>query len=215
LAHGLVACGTAVVTAATEGVQKVWEDRSGADQLEDASIATRFAKKLVEIDSKLYLDVSIDVWEGRAMLTGELDDAKIRDRIVAALKSDKAVKQVNNEIQIISPAEKEKRRLEKEKAERAAKAAPAGGDEGKSGGGNQTVKDLWIEAKIKAQLVTTSGIKSVHYRWRAVNNQVYVIGGTVSAEERDKVLRILRETENVKSVKSFIAVKPNLASGAK
>ncbi len=49
---------------------------------------------------------------------------------------------------------------------------------------------------------------SVNFRWRSVGYRVFTIGRARSVWERDTVLRVIRETKGVKSVKHFIQVKP-------
>ena len=49
---------------------------------------------------------------------------------------------------------------------------------------------------------------SVNSRWRSVRFRVFTIGRARSEWERGTVLRVIRETEGVKSFKHFIQVKP-------
>ena len=82
----------------------------------------------------------------------------------------------------------------------------------KSGGGEkhgfgQWLDDVWIETKIKGQLLTASGVTSVNYFWRSVLNDVYIIGRARSRAERNKVLGIIRGTEGVRSVTQHIVVR--------
>ncbi|HJM43783.1 MAG: BON domain-containing protein [Nitrospinota bacterium] len=65
-----------------------------------------------------------------------------------------------------------------------------------------------METKISARLLTTKGVTSVNFRWRSVGYRVFTIGRARSVWERDTVLRVIRETKGVKSVKHFIQVKP-------
>ena len=83
------------------------------------------------------------------MLTGTLDDAGVRSKVESLTKQNSRIKVIHNHIQIVTKAEKEARRKQKEE----------GGDE-KSGAG-QAVNDLWIEIKIKAHLLTQSNVTSV------------------------------------------------------
>ena len=190
LMMGIGGC-TQVVTSAA---QKAWEDRTTEDQVTDAKITTNIIDQMTDIDKGLLLDVSVDVWEGRVMLTGVLDSAKTRDAIGAIAKSDKRVKALYNEIKVVTTAEVEARREQAENKE----------DSGSGG----AVNDFWLETKIKAQLLTSKGVTSVNYFWRSVQNDVYVIGRSGSQMERDKVLATIRATEGVKSVKHFIQIKP-------
>ena len=183
-------CATVVTSAA----QKAWENRSTEDQVTDSKIHTGILDKLKNKDKGLLLDVNVDVWEQRVMLTGTLDDSGVRSEVESLAKQDSRIKILHNHIQVVSKAEKEARR--KQKAE--------GGDE-KSGAG-QAVNDFWVETKIKAQLLTQSNVTSVNYFYRSVLNHVYVIGKADNDPEKSMVLSISRATEGVKSVQEYIAV---------
>ena len=194
IAGGCAPTGGVVLTAAA---QKAFEDRTTEDQVTDAKIMTGILKRVADKDKNLLLDVSVDVWEQRVMLTGTLDDAKTRGDVAKLARADKRIKAFHNEIQVVSAAQREQRR---QRADRK--------DSGEKSGIRQTVNDVWIETKIKAKLLTASGVTSVNYFWRSVRNAVYVIGRARSTGERDKVLAIIRGTDGVKGVTHFIEVKP-------
>ncbi len=190
-------CAPTIGTVLTAAAQKAWEDRSTGDQVTDAKITTGILERLADKDKDLLLDVSVDVWEQRVMLTGTLDDAKARDDVAKLARADDRIKAFHNEIQVVSTAQRDQRRQQAERK-----------DSGEKGGVGQTVNDVWIETKIKAKLLTASGVTSVNYFWRSVRNAVYVIGRARSSGELDKVLAIIRDTDGVKGVKHFIQIKP-------
>ncbi len=177
--------------------KKAFEDRTTEDQVTDTKIGSGILSSLSDKDKGLLLDVNTDVWEQRVMLTGTLDDPAVREEVVQMAKADLRVKQVYDEIQIVTPEEKERRR----------KAAEEEGKKDTEGAG-QSVDDFWIATKIEAQLVAEEGVTSVNYRWRSVRNQVYLIGRAGSQEELNKVLEVIRQTEGVLSVKQFVEIKP-------
>lgn len=184
-------------TVLTSAAQKAWESRSTEDQVTDSKIHTGILDKIKNKDKGLLLDVSVDVWEQRVMLTGTLDDAGVRSEVESLAKQDSRIKVIHNHIQVVTKEEKEARRKQKEE----------GGDE-KSGAG-QAVNDFWIETKIKAQLLTQSNVTSVNYFYRSVLNHIYVIGEAANAPEKSMVLSIIRATEGVKSVQEHIEVSDN------
>jgi len=183
-------CASVVSSAA----QKAWENRSTEDQVTDAKIHSGILDRVKNKDKNLLLDISVDVWEQRVMLTGTLDDSNVRSTVESLAKEDTRIKVLHNEIQIVTKAEKEARREQKEK----------GGEE-KSGAG-QAVSDFWIETKIKGQLLANANIGSVNYFYRSVQNKVYVIGESETSVEKQLVLKTIKETEGVKSVTEYIDV---------
>jgi osmotically-inducible protein OsmY len=189
---------TGCATVITEGAQRIWEDRSAEDQAIDLGISGGILSRLSERDAGLVIDVSTDVWEGRVLLTGVLDSASEKAAVEKLARQDDQIKRVYSHIRIVSKAAKNERRAQAKNKDQAEK----------SGGVGQTVNDFWIETKIKAQLLTAGGITSVNYRWRSVFNDVYIIGRAKTATEREKVLKTIRETEGVKSIRSYIRVSP-------
>ena len=186
-------CSSPMVTATAERAGKVFEVRSSDSQNEDAAIASRFVARLGEIDKKIHLDGTIDLWEGDVLLPGVIVDERTRTAVVRAARGDKAVKTVFDDLRVVSKVARDKRRIERETGNHSDKDGSLGAD-------------LWIEAKIRAQLVTSFDVRSVNFRWRAVQGQVYVLGSARSQEELDKVIKTVRATENVKGVKPHIDV---------
>ena len=194
---GTTGCATVIVEAA----KKTMEDRTTDDQATDTKIGAGILSSFSDKDKGLLLDVNVDVWEQRVMLTGTLDDPKMRQEVVQLVRADQRVRKIYDEIQIVTKAEKDQRR-------EAAKTK----DEPKKEGVGQAVNDFWIETKISAQLISTRGVTSVNYRWRSVRNVIYLIGRARSEEELKTVLDIIRHTEGVTQVKYFVDIKPIMKS---
>jgi hyperosmotically inducible protein len=86
----------------TETAKKAMEDRTTEDQVTDTKIATSILSEFSNKDKGLLLDVNVDVWEQRVLLTGTLDDQKVRNEVVQLVKSDNRIKTVYDEIQIVT-----------------------------------------------------------------------------------------------------------------
>ncbi|MDT8990384.1 BON domain-containing protein [Curvibacter sp. APW13] len=186
----------ACTTVVTETAKKAFEDRSSEDQATDIRMATSYFSALLDKDKNLALDVSLDVWEQRVLITGALTDARQRQEVEALVRADKRARMVYNEILLVSKEAQSQRRDAARN-----KSTP------KKEGIGQSVNDFWIETKISAQLLTTQGVTSVNYRWRCVYGTVYVIGRALSRNELNTVLGTIRATEGVKQVKSFVDVR--------
>jgi hyperosmotically inducible protein len=181
-----------------QAAKTAFEDRSNDDHILDVKIDTNILSALSDKDKSLLLDVKTDVWEQRVMLTGTLDDPKVKADVVQLVKqADPRLKKIYDEVQIVSTEEKEQRR-----------EAAKNKDENKKEGVGQAVNDFWIETKINAQLLSTRGVTSVNYRWRSVRDVVYLIGRSRSDDELKTVLGIVRKTEGVTEVKPFVEIKP-------
>ena len=168
----------------TRGLQ----DRTGDEQLEDAGIDVVFSEKINKINADPIYDVFIDVWKGRVMLTGVVDDLGLIPTLSRLAGEDVHARVVYNENQVVP--RREKGVLENT-------LSPL-----------QKLKDLFIELNVKTKLFSDENVKSVNYHLRSVLNRVYVIGRSESAAERRLVIRHIRETQGVKSMKEFIETAP-------
>ncbi len=186
--------GCATIVQETAG--RVIQDRSGADQKTDAEIHAGILDRLTDKDKGLLLDISTDVWKQRVMITGTLDDAKVHQEVVQLAKQDKRIKEFIDHVQMVPKEVKEARREQKKDSE--------SGKEEEKGGPGQAVNDFWIETKIKAKLVTTSGIASLNYFYRSVMNNIYIIGEADSQREKDLVLKTIRQAKGVKTITEHI-----------
>jgi len=192
-ALALPGCTTAVSEAVTLGL----EDRSTEAQIEDSDIHASILSRFGDVDKDLILDLTINVWEGRVLLTGTLNDKALHAEARRLVRRDRRVKALIDEVQIVTKAAVEARRRQ----------AEAGGEQ-KSSAVGQSINDFWIESKIKLRFIGAEGVSSVNYRWRSVFNRVYIIGRARSQNEKKKVLRLIRATEGVQTVRSYIQIKP-------
>ena len=179
-----------------EGAKKTVEKRQTSDFVTDTQIGTSLFSALAQKDSNLALDINVDVWEQRVMLTGTVADSRTRAEVVQLVRSDKRVQKVYDEIQVVSLDEQVRRR-----------AAASKRDASKKEGFERFVNDYWIETKITGQLVSTKDLASTNLRWRSVRNIVYVIGRVSSAAEYRLALDGIRAVDGVTQVKSFVEIK--------
>ncbi len=184
-------------TLMSDAAQAAFEDRITEDQITDLKIASFLLKQLIEIDNNLALDVGIDVWEQRMLLTGGVDNNETLNKVIEVASADNRVKTLYNEIRVVSTEQRDQRRAQSKSSDDSTTAAV-----------QQTVNDYWLETKIKGQLLTAKEVRSVNYRWRSVLNTIYLIGRARSHKELDTVMAIIRDTEGVKNVKSFVEIKP-------
>lgn len=193
-ALGLGAC-SPTNNIVTNVAKAAFEDRLTEEQVVDAKIKAGILDRLIGIDKMLAVDLSVDVWKTRVMLTGTLSSAALRNQVARAVKEDGRISQFYNEVRIITEDEQATRREWKEKAQ-------AGADKAA-----EVFEDFWIETKLSAQLISTEGINSVNYRWRSVLGTVYLLGEAQSAKELNAVVTIIKNTKGVRAFKSYAPVR--------
>ena len=155
------------------------EDRTTSQITEDNRILIAFNRAVAGESGALFRDVSTDVYLGRMMLTGAVPQAPSKVRAVQIARTIEGVTEVVDELQVTS-----------------------------AGGIGATATDLVIEQKIGAKLLGESGVKSVNFRWRAVNGTAYLFGRAHSQAELDKALTLTRATDDVKRVVNHVRVQP-------
>lgn len=165
-------------TAILDAATTVAEDRSMKRVRDDVAIKIDInAKMLARKYRDLFLEVSTNVYEGKVMLTGTVKTAGERRRATLLAAEVEGVKHIFNELQVAE-----------------------GSIEG-------TASDLWIETKLKARLVTERQVRSINYRWRAVNGVVYFIGAARSRAELVRVIEIARDTRGVNKVVTHVRLR--------
>jgi len=179
----------------TSAAKAAFEDRLAEEQVVDAKIKAGILDRLIGIDKMLVVDLSVDVWKTRVMLTGTLSSASLRNQAARAVQADGRVAQLYNEGQLITESEQSTRREWKEKAQ-------AGADKAW-----EVFDDFWLETKVTAQLIGAEGVNSVNYRWRSVLGTVYLLGEAQSAKELNAVVTIIKNIKGVRALKSHAPVR--------
>lgn len=170
-------CGSPV--AVVDVATTVVEERSIGRALDDTAIKARLNENLLGSEYRdLFFKVNTDVYEGEVMLTGDVKTATDRRRAGQLVKGIDGIKRLYNEIQV-----------------------------GGTGGLKGTANDVWIETQLRGRLIDARGIKSVNYRWRAVNGVVYLFGLAWDSDELARVKGIVRVTKHVKRIVTHIRMK--------
>lgn len=129
-------------------------------------------------DETLLVDVSTDVYEGRVMLTGSVEKPEDRQRAEELARRGQAAREILNEVQVTP-----------------------------EGRFKAFINDLFIQSKVKTNLLVTEMLRSLNYRVRSVNGVVYLIGSVRDREELERVIALARSTNGVRDVVSHIRLK--------
>ena len=174
---GCTATGTAIGVAATGGTV-IAQERSVGDAIDDASIRLEINLYLHQADADVYLDTTIDVIEGRVLLTGDV--AEPEDRVIAleAAWHAEGVVEVINELQVDDTSDL-----------------------------LDSVEDAWISAQLSTELLFDEKISSINYNVETVNGIVYLIGLAQDQAELDQVIDRARTISGVKQVVNHVRLK--------
>ena len=171
-------CQTVYMTGVSKAVLINKEERSFNNYVEDTIILAQLKNEYFSNNENIFFQVSVDVIEGRIMLTGAVEQIDERIEATKLAWGIKGVNEVINEIQISN-------------------------DEGIL----DYADDLVMKTKINAKLLLEKNILNLNYSVEVVNGIVYLIGIAQDQKELDAVTEISKNTYGVISVISYVRLK--------
>jgi osmotically-inducible protein OsmY len=171
-------CQTAYMTGISKAVLIDKEERSFNNYVEDTIILAQLKNEYFSNNENIFFQVSVDVIEGRVMLTGIVEQIDERIEATKLAWGIKGVNEVINEIQISN-------------------------DEGIL----DYADDLVMKTKINAKLLLEKNILNLNYSVEVVNGIVYLIGIAQDQKELDAVTEISKNTYGVINVISYVRLK--------
>ncbi len=158
---------------------KVVQERSIGNAVDDNIIFAEVKSNYAQTDiDNLFTNVSVEVHEGRVLLTGTVKDPQHRIDAVRQAWLVKGVKEVINEIQVTD------RSSIKDYAQ-----------------------DIWISTQVRGKFILNKHISSINYTADTVNGIVYLMGVAQDAEELDTATYIAGTIRGVKKVISHVRLK--------
>ncbi len=179
----LSGCASVVVGGAAAAGVAAYQERGIDGVARDTATATRLRAALLEEDEILFRDVGIDVYEGRALMTGRVANEDMRADAIRLAWSTDGVKDVINEINV-SPN-------------------PLA----------DMANDAWISAQLKSTITFDTKILAINYSIETVGGVVYLIGIAQSQAELDLVMNHARNISYVRRVVSHVRIKDPAPKG--
>ena len=175
----LSGCAATVVGAgATAGVAAA-EERGMGGAIDDTKIQMEINHLWFDRDVEMYRQVTLNISEGRVMLTGVVATDQARADAVRLAWQASGVREVLNEIQVRAAGEP----------------------------GLDQAHDMWIQEKLKARLLTDSDVKNINYTIDVTDSVVYLLGIAQSQAELDRVIAHARDTSGVKRMINHVLLK--------
>jgi osmotically-inducible protein OsmY len=171
-------CQSAYMATMTQAVLIDKEERSFNNFVEDTIIVAQLKNAYFSNNEKIFFNVSVEVTEGRVLLTGSVEQIDERIEATKLAWGIEGVNEVINEIQISN-------------------------DEGIL----DYADDLIMKTKINAKLLLDKDILNLNYSVEVVNGIVYLIGIAQSQEELDSVINISESTYGVQNVINYVRLK--------
>jgi osmotically-inducible protein OsmY len=180
-APGMIAsAGLGVGTAAAQ-------ERGIGGAADDAAIRAEINHLYLQKDlNDLYKNISIDVMEGRVMLTGSVNKPETVNEAVKLAWRPAGVKEVINEIEAVGAE-----------------------------GVQDYALDTYISGAIASRLLLERNIRSLNYTVETVNQKAYILGIARDQEELQRVAHIASTTKYVKEVITHVIMQSDPRRGDK
>jgi osmotically-inducible protein OsmY len=174
----LSGCASTVVGAGAIAGNAAMQDRGFVKTVEDTALETKINANLLSYSAELFVDVSVEVYEGRALLTGKVKRTNDRIEAVRVAWNVSGVREVINEIQVEDTSDL-----------------------------LDAARDHWVTAELATQITFDKQIKSVNYSIDTVNGTVYLMGIAQSQAELDRVRNTARQLSYVRRIVSYVRIK--------
>ena len=148
------------------------------EAMSDGMIDATVNKEFINHDVNMFINIEIEVVEGRVLLTGSVKKAKYRmDAIKLAWKV-LGVREVINEIEVTN-----------------------------KGGIIRYLNDVKIKTQIRYKIIADKKIRSINYNFESVNGTLYVIGIAQNKKELKRVVKHANDIKGVIKVVSHVMMK--------
>ena len=173
----LSGCVSMVVgSAASIGVAGM-EERPLKVYAEDIAITAKIRYNLIEASEKFITSVGVAVYEGKALITGVVENEEIRAQALKLIWKTDGVKDVYNELQVGDIRIR------------------------------NMMKDGWVTAQLQSKITFDKDVLAINYSIETVSGTVYLIGISNSQREVDRVIAHARSLGYVKRVISHVRIK--------
>ncbi len=179
----LSACGPELLFGGVVGTgATLAKKKTVGDSISDVTIWNKINALFVESNKKIkgiVTDISVEVSEGRVLLTGTTNSVQDRLEILKLVWKVNGVKEVLNEIKVT---------------------------DGSKYGFSSFSKDAWITTKVKTKFLSHKEIRSLNYNVETIEATVYIIGISGSEHELSLVVSEAEAVEGVKKVINYVRV---------
>jgi osmotically-inducible protein OsmY len=183
VASGCTAGGVVVTTGAAVGLGAA-QERGLKGTANDTLISASIREKWFATNFDMFRALEVTTVDGRALLTGNVNDPEMRVEAVRLAWQVDAVKEIINEIHIT--------------------------DQSRFIDG---ARDIWISTQLRALITFDPTIQSINYSIDTVNGTVYLMGIAQDQSELDRVTHHARNLAYVRRVVSYAVLRSARAKG--
>ncbi len=179
LTLGLAGCGPGVVIGAGAAAgNAALQERGFVKTVGDTATEAKISANLANHSAELFVDVSVEVYEGRALMTGAVEKTEDRIEAVRIAWNVNGVREVINEIQVRDTSDL-----------------------------LDAARDKLITADLSTTMTLDKRVKSINYSIETVNGTVYLMGIAQSQAELDRIRNHARQIRYVRRIISHVRIK--------
>lgn len=159
------------------------KEKTVGSSIDDRNIWTKIKAGFLEHNKEIkgvLTDVSVEVSEGRVLLTGTVDNAEDRLLVLKIVWQQAGVREVINEIKLSGEANQ--------------------------GNLKQYGSDSWITTQVKSKMFVNNHVRSINYSVETIDGTVYILGIARSEEELNAIRNIVNNVNGVNKFVSYIRV---------
>ncbi len=153
------------------GVDITFDPRTIGMQIDDTIMQKNLVARLSLSEKKYFLNIQVDVLDGRIFLSGKVDEPEEKIKITKLAWETKGVREVKNAITI----------------------------KGNSNF-KQTAKDILITSQLRTALIFNKKTKSRNYTLETINKNIYIFGIAMDLDEKKEVLSEAEKIYDVEKV---------------
>ena len=163
------------------GVSIALDPRSLGTQIDDSVMQKNLSARLILREKSYLLSINTKVLDGRIFLTGKIENREEKLQITKLAWETAGVRSVKNDIKI-----KEDFNFK------------------------ESAKDLLITSQLRAAIIFNKNIKATNYQIDTYKKKIFIYGISLTADERNEVIKEAKEILDVKDVIASILLVEDL-----
>jgi osmotically-inducible protein OsmY len=164
------------------GVSIALDPRTLGTQIDDSIMQKNLQARLVLIEKKYLIKISVKVLDGRIFLGGTVDEPEEKLKITKMAWETKGARSVKNNISV----------------------------KGKFSFIN-TTKDILITSQLRTALIINKNVKSANFNIDTINQKTYIFGIAQNEDEKKEILQEAKQIVDLKEIVTSILMVKDLS----
>ena len=164
------------------GVSIALDPRTLGTQIDDSIMQKNLQARLILLEKKYFIKLSVKVLDGRIFLGGKVDEPEEKLRITKMAWETKGVRSVKNNIKI--------------KQEFSFK---------------NTAIDVLITAQLRTALILNKNVKAANFNIDTVNQKTYIFGIAYTEDEKKEIIQEAKQIVDLKELVTSILLVSDLS----